>query len=102
MANTKNKTYTPKAVEPGGGHVRSAPLWSDQIIYCPKHKASSDMYEALKKLLRVVEGDGKRKHHNLCYGLDVKAHPDCELCKSIVVERMGNKALAKAKGKNNH
>jgi hypothetical protein len=69
------------------------------LEYCPMHKATPKLLTALKELLKVVKGDGKRKHHNLCYGLDVEAHPDCELCKSIAVERIGYKAVAEAEGK---
>ena len=68
------------------------------IKYCPKHKGAPDMYEALKALLGIVRDDGKRPHHSLCYGIDIEPHPDCELCKSIAVERMSEKALARAEG----
>lgn len=62
----------------------------------------SDMYEVLKELLSVTTGNN-RKHHSfcyVCYGCGIKAHPDCELCKSIAVERIAAKVLAKVENLN--
>ena len=61
-------------------------------------KSIKEMYEALKELL-IITSTMERQHHNLCYGLDIEAHPDCQLCKLIAVERRANKVLAQAEGR---
>ena len=69
----------------------------------PKHidefLATPDLREALKGLRTKTQSLTHRKHHSLCYGLDIEAHPDCELCKIIRAEKVADEVLAKAESK---
>ena len=60
--------------------------------------AAPELLEALIGLLRFTRSMSHREHHNLCYGLDIEAHPDCELCKLITKERIAEQAIAKVCG----
>lgn len=91
--------YKIKQSFPCGCHVDEMADGSYGITYCPMHNVAPKLYVSLKVLLKLVRGNGERKHHNLCYGLDVEARPDCELCKSLAVERIAYKVLAEAEGK---
>lgn len=55
------------------------------------------MYQVAYSLLTFTQSLTTRRHHNLCYGLDIEAHPDCELCKLIKIERELTKVLADIK-----
>jgi len=61
LTGKKITTYVPKVIMPCGCHVRSEPLWSDEIIFCTKHEASPLMYEALKNMPipETITVDGK-------------------------------------------
>ena len=56
------------------------------------------LLEALELLRRTTRDMKLRNHHGNCYGLDIEAHPDCELCKLISAERIADRVLAKIEG----